>query len=376
MDIFKQARRSAKAAITRQNNWIQDNISLPDEHQLRVRREVLQAAYDKYTESQDEIDNLLCEDSAVVDSEDCNSVEDISPVQIPSPEKDLRMSTKRSSIKACFTGNIITLKIISLYPLESHSWLFKPYTWFCLIVFMVPIPVLSIYNIWIADPVERIKKMQNIFLVMELTAQIFKFLPFKMHPEGVKKSLEMWDSDIFNSYSKEDEKIVTNAMRNYKILFNVTLYGSLLSFSFYILSVTFSPIRVMPIDIWLPFDALNNTLIYTALCIFVYVSVYQGCAANAAGDTLLMGITYQSAIQIILLKRRFMCLNENVDNEIRRHCDESMDKISKQNLRDVLVYQYIVKNTAIYNEINGYVKEIEKLYSLTFFSQLLVRKGD
>uniref|UniRef100_A0A6P7GT67 Uncharacterized protein LOC114342606 n=1 Tax=Diabrotica virgifera virgifera TaxID=50390 RepID=A0A6P7GT67_DIAVI len=282
------------------------------------------------------------------------------------------MSTKKRSIKACFSGNIITLKIVSLYPFESYSWTFKPYTWFCFIVFVVPIPVLSIYNIWIADPAERIKKMQNIFLVMELTAQIFKFLPFKMHPEDVRKSLEMWDSDIFNSYSKEDEKIVTDAMRNYKILFNVTLYGSLLSFSFYILSITFSPIRVMPIDMWLPFDALNNTFVYTVLCIFVYVSVYQGCAANAAGDTLLMGITYQSAIQIILLKRRFLFLRENIDNEIIRHCVESMDELSKQNLRNLLVYQYIVKNTAIYNEIYGYVKDIERLYSLTFFSQLLV----
>ncbi|XP_072400226.1 uncharacterized protein [Diabrotica undecimpunctata] len=77
MDNLKQTRRSAKAAITRQNNWIQDNISLADAHQLRVRREVLQAAFDKYTEAQDEIDNLLFEDPAAVDSEDRTSVEDV-----------------------------------------------------------------------------------------------------------------------------------------------------------------------------------------------------------------------------------------------------------------------------------------------------------
>ncbi|KAG5889706.1 hypothetical protein JTB14_029736 [Gonioctena quinquepunctata] len=137
---------------------------------------------------------------------------------------------RESIIRRSFRYNILIMKIFGIYPWENWPKIYKFYAYFVYVFFTAPIPILAVTHIIVKE-----KDMEEIcydaFLVVQLGVLLVKLLPFKINPEGIIRTVERLEQNIFNSYSLDQEKLLGDAINEFNFIFNGLFTASVASIS-------------------------------------------------------------------------------------------------------------------------------------------------
>ncbi|CAH1169802.1 unnamed protein product [Phaedon cochleariae] len=267
-----------------------------------------------------------------------------------------------------FKYNVLIMKICGIYPPDAWpEWRYKMYGYFSYFTITVLFPILAIINLIVGEIVDIHQTCWSIVLAIETGALIVKAFVFVQKPEKVKKTRNDLAKDIFNSYTQDQEYIIKDTIKEYYTVFIAISTFSIASFFASFSLIFFSPERTLPINLWLPFDGFTDTRIYVGVLIYVALGNGHGCCQNFSLDTMIVGMIFQSAAQVRILKNNLEFLGDNVEKEIRSQGELSEPE---DELRSKLVYRNICQCVEHYQSIFEYTRDIEGVYSMVIFAQL------
>lgn len=174
-------------------------------------------------------------------------------------------------VQSSFKYHLLILKIFGLYPYDSCPKLFKPYGFILYMIFTVITPILALVAVITSEEHDVEALSQRCSMIVELNSMIVKLLPYKLNPEGTRRTVYALNNKIFNSQLPEQDHILSDAVKNCKYIF--------LTFStsccFAVMSWASPPLvysdRRFPFDVWLPFNPFENTAVYVFMYIFVFL---------------------------------------------------------------------------------------------------------
>ncbi|KAJ8943733.1 hypothetical protein NQ318_007181 [Aromia moschata] len=333
-----------------------------------------------------------------------------------------------------FSGNVKILKLLGLYPYSSYPKIYPFYAYTFYVLFTCPTPILCMVNLFFLEERSLQRIVDTFFVITQIAILIVKLLPFKNNPEGVRASMEWLNRGVFRRHTPEQEVLVDKCVKTCKNIFHFFYAFCLASLFTWPWKVFFSERRILPVEIWLPFDAYEDIRVYSAVFFFVFLaeikfvmSIYSsnksapacfddpahrasmtyagsgrversrrpcpmvrenetpgsysqirdpsigvGNAAvgNAALDTLVAGLICHAANQVAILKDTLEHLARTVDDQIEQE-SKMMSEAEKNELRSRKIYKKICKCIDHYDAIDQFVKDLEKTYSFVVFTQFV-----
>ncbi|KAJ8943734.1 hypothetical protein NQ318_007182 [Aromia moschata] len=248
-----------------------------------------------------------------------------------------------------FSGNVKLLKLFGLYPYSSCPKIYPFYAYTFYVLFTCPTPILCIVNLFFLEEKTLQRIVDTFFMITQIGILIVKLLPFKNNPEGV---------------------LVDKCVKTCKNIFHLFYAFCLATLFTWPLKVFFNERRILPVEVWLPFNAYENSRIYYAVFFFVWLCVANAAGGNAALDTLVAGLIYHAATQVAILKDTLQHLARTVDDQIEEE-SKMMSEAEKNELRSRTIYKKICECIDHYDAIDQFVKYLEKTYSFVVFTQFV-----
>ncbi|XP_018566530.1 odorant receptor Or1-like [Anoplophora glabripennis] len=273
-------------------------------------------------------------------------------------------------VQRSFKYHLIIMKIFGLYPFDSWPQYFTPYALFLYVIFTIATPILAVIHLIVGEKPIVDVITENGFMIVELIALIAKFLPFKMYPERTKKAFSALNKEIFNNHLPEQEAVLDETVENCRFIFRIFC----MSCAFAVLSWASLPLmyedRRFPIDVWLPFEPFENTAVYLSVYLFVCLSGVHAGFDNATVDSIVALLIYNASSQVIILKDTLMYLSKRTEDEISKE-NRSLSTEEKENLKSNIIYKKICHCVDHYNAIYQFVEDLEDIFSMVVFSQLI-----
>nr|QUP79568.1 odorant receptor 8 [Monochamus saltuarius] len=236
--------------------------------------------------------------------------------------------------------------------------------------FTVITPILALVAVITSEEHDVEALSQRCSMIVELNSMIVKLLPYKLNPEGTRRTVYALNKKIFNSQLPEQNHILSEAVKTCKYMF--------LTFStsccFAVMSWASPPLvyrdRRFPFDVWLPFNPFENTAVYVFMYIFVFLCVFTGGTANAVLDTMISSLLYHAACQLRVLKDSLTHLGQRAEEQVSQ-ATRTLSPEEKEQLKDSIIYTNICRCIEHYDAIYEYVEDLESTYSVAVFSQFL-----
>ncbi|XP_023030097.2 odorant receptor Or1 [Leptinotarsa decemlineata] len=270
-----------------------------------------------------------------------------------------------SIIEGSLRYNLLIMKTVGIYPYNDWPKIFKIYANFFYLIFTIPTPILILVNFILMEEKTLERICDSAFLGAQLGTLLVKLWPFKSNPEAIKRTVKALNQEIFNSYRQDQECIVKSAIKEYNFIFLGVISASGVSFVTWFGKIFFYEEKRFPLEIWLPFDAFEDTRIYVGVLVYLFFCVLIGALDNASLDTLIVGMIFQSATQVKILKNDLQFLHERIEQKVN-------DNFDSKGVKENRIYKSICKSIDHYDAIFQYAKDIERVYSTVIFSQLFV----
>ncbi|XP_063912022.1 odorant receptor Or1-like [Zophobas morio] len=235
-----------------------------------------------------------------------------------------------------FSINIYIMRAFGLYPPEK------------------PTRKSRILNFIFGEEIDQMRIGDNGFLVAETACQITKLMPFVMNGSRIKRCihyLEDFSFEVKEDKEKFLEKWVKTCQRNSKVFLGSIIAGNV--------SWAVKPFlvqeRQLPVDVWLPFNLMENNIVYFLVFALLTLGVGYVSIASAAIDPLIGGLCGLASGHIQVLKNNLQYLNQcTADSESLKIF------ITRRNVKDCINHHNIILN---------FVKEYECCFSSIVFSQ-------
>lgn len=174
-------------------------------------------------------------------------------------------------VEESFKYHLMILKIFALYPFDSCPKIYIPYGFFFYIAFTVTTPILALTSIFVTGENDIESISQKGFMIVELTAMIVKLLPCKINPEGTRRTVYNLNKEIFNRQLPEQDFILDECVKNCKYVLMIFSTSCCFAVMTWALSPLMYDERRFPFSVWLPYEPFENTKIYIASYIFVFL---------------------------------------------------------------------------------------------------------
>jgi hypothetical protein len=172
-------------------------------------------------------------------------------------------------ITSSFSLNLSVMKVIGLYPLKRHPYLYKLLAFVIYTFAMIPATVLGFLQLFFKEDMKKVRHDDLApFVVIFLSP---KLLSIVTSGHRIEKCLQFLDVEFFTVVDSQHIKIINNCVkicrRNSVIFFSgcvVSVFGWTVKMFFR------EDIHQLPLDVWYPFE-IRNTLYYV-----LYVSLVLG----------------------------------------------------------------------------------------------------
>ncbi|XP_063912174.1 odorant receptor Or1-like [Zophobas morio] len=197
---------------------------------------------------------------------------------------------------------------------------------------------------------------------------ITKFYPFIARGAQIKKCIRFFEAPFFRISSPKQKLIIEDCNRTCRkinMIFLIFVSGSVTSWA---AKPFFWKDYRLPVDVWLPFDALSGPRVYYPVYVFLVIGVSYAAYSSGAIDPLIAGLACHATGQIRVLKDNLQYLNEYAGEELtRRNYRHDEGNI----LKSRIIYNKIKECVDHHDAILEFVKFYEKSFSLSVFSQFM-----
>ncbi|KAJ3656608.1 hypothetical protein Zmor_015673 [Zophobas morio] len=246
------------------------------------------------------------------------------------------------------------MRVLGFYSPRKYKHLYKLYSFTVYCMFIVLIPVLSSLYLIMDPHVDFDKVADNVFVICQLGCFIIKMLPLMFNAEEVRKSIYMMEHTLFMIVTKEQEIIIEDCRTTCRRTSLLFLVFCMLGFVTWGITPFFEGDYKLPIDVWLPYDVTQNSVVYFMTFFYVLAGAGNGAISNGALDPLVAGMTYFATCQIKILKNNLQHLGEQPEAK-------TSNKKS--------IYEQIMHCVSHHNIIIEFVEKVEKVYSCVAFTQ-------
>ncbi|KAJ3666961.1 hypothetical protein Zmor_002379 [Zophobas morio] len=259
-----------------------------------------------------------------------------------------------SIIWQSFSINIHIMRAFGLYPPEKPtriSWLRSLLLYFA---FAYPVPVLGSLNFIFGEEIDQMRFGENAFQVAQLACQIAKLMPFILNGRRIKKCIHYLEDPLFEVKGDNEkilEKWVHTCQRNTKVFLGSIIAGNV--------SWAVKPFLLqngqLSVDVWLPYNLMENTMVYIFVFVLLTLGVAYASIAGAAIDPLLAGLCGLASGHIQVLKHNLKHLDQcTTDSESLKIF------VTRRNIKHCINH---------HNIILSFIKEFESCFSSVVFSQ-------
>lgn len=175
----------------------------------------------------------------------------------------------RSIAEKSFGFNLRLLKLFYFYPRDNYSRTFIVKAQFFHLIMVCPAPVFSILHLILDTNINMERVNYNAAFIVQSSAFIIKYLPFVYNSYRFQRCINLCDSLFLHKLTATQKTIVEECIRSCR-------NNSAIFFAFCVGAVTswgtkpyFWSERYFPVDIWLPFDAIQNSYVYTIIYVFM-----------------------------------------------------------------------------------------------------------
>lgn len=293
-----------------------------------------------------------------------------------------KMSSK-DLVRSSFKYHLPLMKAFGLYPLDSWPEIYKAYGFFTYLFFTFITPCLTVTYVVVRGERSIQAISQHGFMMVELAFLTLKVLPCKINPEGTKRTLFNLNKKIFNSQLPEQDGILSEAVDNCRLVFQIYCTSVLFAISTWTWAPLFYKERRFPINLWLPFEPYENTTVYLSLYIFLimcktlihfsggtfrhfchrmqtiiffdinlmfFKGVLNAAVVNTAVDTLLVFLIYHAASQIRVLKDTLVKLGERAEDQVSEE-GGSLESTEREEMKNGVIYRKICECIDHYDAI-------------------------
>ncbi|CAG9860768.1 unnamed protein product [Phyllotreta striolata] len=280
------------------------------------------------------------------------------------------MTNQDSALRKSFKLDEFFLNLNGLLPGEKYKLLYSFYSFGMLLVYIIMIPILGYVEIFLAEPSRRVNMVDKSFVYLEIFVSVFKHWPFITKPARTKRLLNRWNESIFNTAVEIDEHIVQDSIRYRVFVVQIYFLSGVISVSVLLISSIFSfNDRELKLPIWLPDQVSNNTFFYVIANIYIITGYTHAFFGHASTDSLLQTYLLYCATQLRLIKFKL----KNIHKYFKKVAtSEDSHKTTIEGLPQKKIYDQIVQCIKVYEAVNGYVQEMENMYSVGIFMQLIV----
>ncbi|XP_044760903.1 odorant receptor Or1-like [Coccinella septempunctata] len=189
-----------------------------------------------------------------------------------------------------------------------------------------------------------------------------------MQAQEVEYLLNRFEHNDFLPKLPEHKAIVESCIVECKRLSAFFIYSSSTSWLLWATKPFYMRELILPFEVYLPFAVTTGNWIYYTVYIYISLSVLYGATSNSSIDCLISGLIYHASGQIKILKDKLATVGLRADSKVSHIEDDG----ERRERRDVFILQQMRENLDHYDNIISYVKDLEKIFTLTPFIQLSV----
>ena len=173
-----------------------------------------------------------------------------------------------SIIQRSFRVNLILMRLFNLYPPDNPTLLYKLKAYFVLCTLVPSIPILGAVYIYFDESLTLEKLDDSFLIVIEMSCQFPKFLPFITQGSRIKKCILFFESSLFKLSLDKHKQIIDNCCW----ICRRNCIGFLVCITIAAIYFCVRPLfgsSHFPIDIWLPFETTTDVRVDVAIYMFV-----------------------------------------------------------------------------------------------------------
>ncbi|XP_063912024.1 odorant receptor 94a-like [Zophobas morio] len=250
-----------------------------------------------------------------------------------------------------FSLNIRVMKVIGLYPSNSHQSLHKIYAHVIYILAMIPATTLGLLHFVFTEDITNFT--YNDFIMVAMVFYTFKFLPFVKNSAQIKNCIHYFDDPFYTVVQEKHREIVEECVdvcrRNSKVFF----VGCIAGLTGFIGQAVLN-LEQLPLNVWIPKFVKERALCYHIVHFLVMLGAVYAVLACGTIDPLIGGLVHQAAAQVQVLKENLQHLDAQVHNE---------------SVKYEAVYFQLKNCVQRHQKILNFVKEYQECFSPVVFSQ-------
>ncbi|RZC35751.1 7tm 6 domain containing protein, partial [Asbolus verrucosus] len=216
----------------------------------------------------------------------------------------------KSLVKRSFGVNLYVMKYVCMYPPEKPTRLFKLGAYIMYLLLTVPVPVLGSLYFFLEEDIPLDRVGDNAFALAQATVCVFKFAPFIINGDQIKKCIHYFESPlpiVFNDKQRNMVKASSNiCRRNSRVFFILLICGYTLWSCRPFLLTEYR----FPIDLWLPLNPLKKMTFFYSIYLYIVLAIGYIALACAVVDPLIGGLACMAAGQLSVLKDNLQHLHE------------------------------------------------------------------